>query len=162
MSNGSEHIPEKIPTAFGMVTPASKPFAPGEWMREWADRLEARQRQMIRNSYIMQGIDPDNRPEITERRPLDPAFIEARAEFAKRWEELVAEGEAAGYLGRDHCYECGGELAISTHTTEAIRVPNPDFDPDKPNPYAQDPTVDDVLIVPVVQHDAIHIGGDCG
>lgn len=126
---------EKIPTAFGMVTPAPPTsFVPNEWFVGLRQDMSKRHQRMIRSAYIMQGIDPDNRPTISVKEPLSAEFLTARAEFAERWEAIIQEGEDKGFLdlGPD------GDRWVTTDTDRWASVPNPDYDPDKPNPYARD------------------------
>jgi hypothetical protein len=128
---------EKIPTAFGMVTPAPKPsFLPDEWARGWAERMVERERRMLRNMLIADGIDPDNRPTVMVEQRIPDDVLAARAEFKARWDALVQEGLDSGHLEHEHCFECGGPLTVPTNTTTWESRPNPAFDPDKPNPYA--------------------------
>lgn len=119
-------------SAFG---PVREQWLPPDLFKELRESVVASFEQQIRRSYILTGVDPDNRPTIAERRPLPTEYLDRRAEFAIRWEALVAEGEREGYLGHADCYECGGELMVTADTTEVVSVPNPDYDPDKPNPY---------------------------
>jgi hypothetical protein len=143
---------EKVKTAFGMVTPAPDPIIPGQWMQDIAARMLRNTEESIRRSYMLQGVDPDNRPTVGVRVPRPAEFLARREDFATRWEAFVAEGLEEGYLEHDHCYECGGELRLTTDTDTVESHPNPDFDPDKPNPYAGG-----VTIVPVTEHGVINI-----
>ena len=129
---------EKIPTAFGMVTPAPAPLIPGDWLKGVHERMLRGVEDSLRLSDIRQGIDPDNRPTIAVRVPRPAEFLAKRTEFEARWEALVAEGLEEGYLDHAGCYECSGPLLITADTYTVESQPNPDFDPDKPNPYAKE------------------------
>lgn len=125
----------KIQTALGPVTPAPISFFPADIARKVLERVLEDQHQAIRTREILAGIDPDNRPTIGEKRSLSAEFLANRSDFALRWDALLAEGEREGYLIHDHCYECAGELRVANETTEVVSVPNPSYDPAKPNPY---------------------------
>jgi hypothetical protein len=133
---------EKIQTAFGPVTPAAT-FVPLNYGQLLVDQMFDNSRRMIRHWDISLGIDPDNHPTTMEERDVDPAWLKARKKFRKEWRRIVKQGLREGWLEHDHCYECGGELKVTTNTTEWVKVPNPDYDPDKPNPYAKEETPDD-------------------
>lgn len=112
----------------------------GAWNYEHADMIERGNRKPITNPYRVG-------PPSASAFPAPPSFSRKREEFAARWEALVAEGLEEGYLEHDHCYNCGGELAVTTDTYTVESRPNPDFDPGKPNPYAQDTTEGDTVSV---------------
>lgn len=57
----------------------------------------------------------DGHLEIT---PKTPAWLAERAAFVAEWQRLTAEGEALGFLEREPCYECGGELRPTQHTED--------------------------------------------
>lgn len=84
---------------------------------------------------LLYGVDPDNRPTRYIEQPRDPAWLKARERFTNQWNSLTEYGRRRGFLEREHCYECGGELKPTEDTTEWVEEPNPDYDPDKPNPY---------------------------
>lgn len=128
---------DKVKTAFGMVTPAEEPNLLSQWAAEFQQRLLANIHEENRRWTQLSGVDPDNDPTTMEKRDLSPEYIAARKRFKKRWKRLVRRGLKLGYLEHEHCFECGGELKVTTETTEWVSVPNPDFDLDKPNPYAQ-------------------------
>lgn len=127
---------EKIPTAFGMVTPA---FTPDRWreglVQAWAEHTE----HMIRLSYIRQGIDPDNKPTIQVKEPLPAEFLAAREEYRERYEAILAEGEEKGFLD----FGPDGDQWVKTDVDRWATIPNPDYDPDRPNPYATPPATGD-------------------
>lgn len=50
--------------------------------------------------------------------PKSPHFLEARAEFKKAWDSLTEVGLRLGYLEQEPCYECGGELMVTTNTED--------------------------------------------
>jgi hypothetical protein len=118
-----------------MVTQAPT-FSPRVWLAEIQERYFEQVREQNRRWLMLRGIDPDNQPTISEKRPLSPEFLAARAAFEQQWNELAEFGEKAGYLGHAHCYDCGGELKITADISHVVSVPNPAFDADKPNPYA--------------------------
>lgn len=112
---------EKIPTAFGMVTPAAL---------TWAERNA----QSIRAGYIARGLDPDNLPTIQVKEPLAPEFLAAREEYRERYEAILAEGEEKGFLD----FGPHGDQWVKTDIDRWATIPNPEYDPDKPNPYKRD------------------------
>lgn len=147
---------EKVKTAFGMVTPA---FVPDRWMDGLREAMAESTRKQIRMSYIRQGIDPDNGPTIMVERPLPAEFLAARADFEQRWDALHEEAAANGYVYRDDC-GCGGGHAVSHDTTEWVEMPNPDFDPDKPNPYKRDWEDGDTVTITGRHSNVIITAGD--
>lgn len=128
---------EKVKTAFGWVEPETQ-FMPPNWGQMVLDNFLAGQERAMRYYDMIAGIDPDNRPTTIEERPADPHWLAKRKKFKKRWKRMVKDGLREGWLEHDHCYECGGELKVTTNTTDWVTIPNPDYDPDKPNPYAKE------------------------
>jgi hypothetical protein len=104
---------------------------PTDWNAELLRTWNEHTKRSIRLSYIMQGIDPENLPTIQVKQPLPAEFLAARAEFAERWEAIIQEGEDKGFLdmGPD------GDRWVDDETSKWVSVPNPDYNPDKPNPY---------------------------
>lgn len=135
---------EKIPTAFGMVTPAPTPDDWAEQIyRGMLDSFRSAQEAQLLRYYTGTGQDPENLPTTLVQRPLDPEYLAARKKFKRRWKRLIKRGMDLGYLKHEHCYECHGVLKVTTDTTEWVEVPNPDYDPDRPNPYATPPATGD-------------------
>lgn len=66
---------------------------------------------------------------IYERVERSPEWLAARDAFAEIWEELRDAGLAAGYLEQPPCYECGGEVIVTTDTYTRERRPNPLAEP---------------------------------
>lgn len=110
MSKGSENIPER----------------PGFVPQIWAEEAL----EVIRQTLIY-GVPNDNPTHIYVDEPLDPDFLAAREAFRERWDELIAEGEEAGFLEREHCFECPGEQYVPDNTDRRVAHPNPDYDPEK-------------------------------
>lgn len=110
------------------------PIVPESLTRGIMDSFLENMRQGQRMQIEMAGEDPDNLPTRYVQHPLAPDFLTERAVFVERWEAMQQEGLAAGYLEWGHCYECGGPAQPTTATTEYLREPNPDYDPDKPLP----------------------------
>lgn len=98
------------------------------------DGFMERMREGLRFQSLLMGIDPDNPEHIYEEVPKTEEELVARLIFAIRFRRMLAEGEKKEYLEREHCYECGGELKISEKMTNTVKLPNPDYDPNKPVP----------------------------
>lgn len=77
----------------------------------WAENMRAQDEHMF-------GPEEYRRKGHTETPKWTAERIAAREEFKQRFELLVAEGEEQGFLEHEHCYECGGELRVTTHTRD--------------------------------------------
>lgn len=100
-------------------------FDPLPWMAAAFAEYVERQQTILRAAP---------RPYLYESVPCDPEWLASRAEFAKRWAALRAEGFEKGWLEEEPCYECAGEVMVTTNTTTAVRRPNPDYVPPEPLP----------------------------
>lgn len=105
-------------------------FIPPNWHEEILNRMADQVSKQARTIDILSGIDPDNRPTIHVEEPRDADWLDRRAAFVKQILPLLAEGLREGWCDLE------GELHFDASTTHHVEVPNPDFDPDLPNPYA--------------------------
>ena len=78
------------------------------------------------------GFDPNNRPNNYTRTERKPSWLARRKQFAKDWKRMQKLGLKNEFLDRGHCYECGGELEITTDTAYLVGTPNPDYIPPAP------------------------------
>lgn len=64
------------------------------------------------------GPDEYQRKGHAETTEHHPQWIAKREKFAAKFQAMVEDGLKRGFLERDHCYECGGELVPTTDTSE--------------------------------------------
>ena len=78
------------------------------------------------------GIDPNNMINNYTRTERKPSWLARRKQFAKDWKRMQKRGLKNEFLDRGDCYECGGELEVTTGTTYLVGTPNPDYIPPAP------------------------------
>ena len=107
------------------MTEQQSGLVPPEWIKETLTDLVQRLGRPF-------GIDPKNRPTNYTRHERKPSWLARRKRFAKDWKRIQKLGLKNEFLDRGHCYECGGELEITTDTTYLVGTPNPDYIPPAP------------------------------
>jgi hypothetical protein len=80
-------------------------------LQQFVDEAHARDRAMF-------GPEEYQRKGHAETIVHTPEWVAEREQFARAFEAMVNDGIERGFLDHAHCYECGGELEVTKHTSE--------------------------------------------
>lgn len=78
---------------------------------------------MTVEQVIDQIIDTEPQDGHIEVTPYTPEFLAARAAFVAEYEAKTLEGIRLGYLEREPCYECSGEIVPTEDVEDREWVP---------------------------------------
>ncbi len=95
----------------------------------WAQDAHERLSRGLSPLFGLLDIPIRDRQTLVRQIALPPEWLAERAEFVAEWEAFTAAGIEAGFLERDGCYECAGEIVPTTSTTRREEYPNPDYVP---------------------------------
>lgn len=77
----------------------------------------------LSQEFLIESFTPLE-PGHVEVTPKSPEWLAERELFAEAWEAMKAEGLRRGFLGHEPCYECGGELSVTTDVEDRRWVPD--------------------------------------